>query len=65
MVQLMEKIASVSKENRKISKDVESKVQELSQEIESVRYTSGNVEAIAKSMQQLVGQFKLTDARIR
>lgn len=65
VVQLMEKIASVSKENRKISKDVESKVQELSQEIESVRYTSGNVEAIAKSMQQLVGQFKLTDARIR
>lgn len=65
VVQLMEKIASVSKENRKISKDVESKVQELTQEIESVRYTSGNVEVIAKSMQQLVGQFKLTDSRIR
>ena len=61
----MEKIASVSKENRKISKDVESKVQELTQEIESVRYTSGNVEVIAKSMRQLVGQFKLTDSRIR
>ncbi|ANA78631.1 methyl-accepting chemotaxis protein [Paenibacillus glucanolyticus] len=65
VVQLMEKIASVSKENRKISKDVESRVQELSREIESVRHTSGNVEVIANSMQQLVGQFKLTDSRIR
>lgn len=65
VVLLMEKIACVSMENRKISKEVENKVQELTTEIESVRHTSGSVEAIARSMQQMVGQFKLTESRIR
>ncbi|QCT03439.1 methyl-accepting chemotaxis sensory transducer [Paenibacillus algicola] len=65
VVSLMEKIALVSKENRKISKDVEHKMQALTSDIQSVRHTSGSVEAIAHSMQQLVSQFKLTESRIR
>ncbi|NMO95344.1 methyl-accepting chemotaxis protein [Paenibacillus lemnae] len=65
VVGLMEKIALISKENRRISKDVEHKIQTLTSDIHSVRHTSGSVEAIASSMQQLVSQFKLTESRIR
>lgn len=65
VVQLMEKIALVSRENRKISSDVESKVQELIGEMTNVRQTSQSVESITTLLQQLVGQFKLTESRIR
>jgi methyl-accepting chemotaxis protein len=65
VVTLMEKIAAISIENRVLSTDVESKVQELMSEIMSVRHTSQSVEAITILMQQLVGQFKLTEARVR
>jgi len=65
VVQLMEKIALVSRENRKISSDVESKVQELIGEMTNVKQTSQGVESITTLLQQLVGQFKLTESRIR
>jgi methyl-accepting chemotaxis protein len=65
VVQLMEKIALVSRENRKVSSDVEGKVQELICEMTNVRQTSQSVESITTLLQQLVGQFKLTDSRIR
>ncbi|WP_138753748.1 methyl-accepting chemotaxis protein [Paenibacillus sinopodophylli] len=65
VVSLMEKIALVSRENRKVSSDVESKVQELIGEMTNVRQTSQSVESITKLLQQLVGQFKLTESRIR
>mgnify|MGYP001297358819 CR=1 FL=1 len=65
VVALMEKIAAISMENRALSTDVESKLQELMNEIMSVRHTSQTVEAITVLMQQLVGQFKLTEARVR
>jgi methyl-accepting chemotaxis protein len=65
VVRLMEKIALVSRENRKVSSDVESKVQELIFEMMNVRQTSQSVESITTFLQQLVGQFKLTESRIR
>ncbi|ALS20901.1 methyl-accepting chemotaxis protein [Paenibacillus naphthalenovorans] len=65
VVTLMEKIAAVSIENRSISTEVESKVQELMSEIMSVRQTSQSVEAITVLLQQLVGQFKLSESRVR
>lgn len=65
VVALMEKIALVSRENRKVSADVEGKVQELIGEMTNVRQTSQSVDAITMLLQQLVGQFKLTDSRIR
>lgn len=65
VVQLMERIALVSRENRKVSSDVEGKVNELIGEMTNVRQTSQSVEAITTLLQQLVGQFKLTDSRIR
>lgn len=65
VVKLMERIAVVSMENRKVSSDVEGKVQELIGEMDSVRQTSESVESITKFLQQLVGQFKLTDTRMR
>lgn len=65
VVSLMEKIALVSMENRKVSTDVEGNVQELISEVSNVRNTSENVESITKFLQQLVGQFKLTDSRLR
>lgn len=65
VVQLMEKIALVSMENRKVSADVEGKVQELICEMSNVRQTSQSVESITTLLQQLVGQFKLTESRIR
>lgn len=65
VVDLMEKVAAVSIENRKISNEVENTVQELIKDIVHVRYTAVNVEAITNSLQQLVSQFKLTDDRKR
>jgi methyl-accepting chemotaxis protein len=65
VVELMEKIAAVSKENRQISKEVESKVHGLLADMGSVRYTSNQVDAITVFLQQLVGQFQLRDSRQR
>ncbi|MEX1028821.1 MAG: methyl-accepting chemotaxis protein [Paenibacillaceae bacterium] len=63
VVILMEKIANVSKDNRKISSEVESRVQELLAEILNSRRTSTHVVAITDFLQQLVNQFQLTDIR--
>ncbi|WP_028608295.1 methyl-accepting chemotaxis protein [Paenibacillus harenae] len=65
VVELMEKIALVSRENRSVSSDVEGKVKELIGEMSNVRQTSQGVETITKLLQQLVGQFKLTESRLR
>ncbi|RED54974.1 methyl-accepting chemotaxis protein [Cohnella lupini] len=65
VVVLMEKVAAVSIENRAISTEVEGRVQELLSDIVNVRHTSNNVEAITAFMQQLVGQFRLTETRKR
>jgi methyl-accepting chemotaxis protein len=65
VVELMEKIAEVSMENRAASTEVEAKVQELLNDIVTVRHTSHTVEAITSNLQQLVGQFKLTETRKR
>ncbi|OXM83216.1 methyl-accepting chemotaxis protein [Paenibacillus rigui] len=65
VVGLMEKIAAVSMENRKISTEVEGKVQELLTDIVNVRHTSNHVEAITEFLQQLVNQFRLTETRRR
>lgn len=65
VVQLMEKIAEVSMENRKISGEVEGEVQVLVQDFLHVRQTSGHVEAITAFLQQLVNQFRLTETRRR
>lgn len=65
VVQLLENIALVSRENRKVSGEVESRMKELIDEISSVQQTSQNVEWITTLMHQMVGQFKLTENRIR
>jgi methyl-accepting chemotaxis protein len=65
VVTLMEKIAAVSIENRSVSGEVESNMQELIGDIVRVRHTSHHVEAITSLLQQLVGQFQLTEARKR
>ncbi|MGG4144778.1 methyl-accepting chemotaxis protein [Paenibacillus algorifonticola] len=65
VVKLMEQIAEVSLQNRSVSSDVEGQVQELIVEMDNVRHTSTNVESITMLLQQLVGQFKLTESRIR
>lgn len=65
VVGLMEKIADVSIENRKISTEVEGKVHELMNDIVNVRHTSHHVEAITDFLQQLVNQFRLTETRRR
>lgn len=65
VVALMEKIADVSKENRAISAEVETKVQALLGEIVGVRHTSHSVEGITAFLRQLVGQFQLTETRVR
>ncbi|TFE26082.1 methyl-accepting chemotaxis protein [Cohnella luojiensis] len=65
VVVLMEKVATVSIENRAISTEVEGRVQELLTDIVNVRHTSNNVEAITGFMQQLIGQFRLTETRKR
>ncbi|MNL84696.1 hypothetical protein D3C87_2127460 [compost metagenome] len=57
----MEKIADVSIENRKISTSVESSVQDLLSDMETVRQSSNQVEAITGSLQQLIGQFRLRE----
>ncbi len=65
VVAIMEKIAEVSKQNRIISTEVEGKVQELLGDFVNVRHTSNHVEAITAFLQQLVGQFQLSDIRKR
>lgn len=65
VVELMERIAGISMENRAISAEVEKKVQELIVDIMGVRHTSNHVEAVTSFLQQLVGQFRLTETRKR
>ncbi|WP_168121409.1 methyl-accepting chemotaxis protein [Paenibacillus sp. HB172176] len=65
VVHLLENIALVSRENRSVSGEVEGRVKELIGEMNNVQQTSLSVESITKLMQQLVGQFKLTESRIR
>ncbi|MBM7567969.1 methyl-accepting chemotaxis protein [Paenibacillus sacheonensis] len=65
VVAIMEKIALVSKQNRRISTEVEGNVQELLGDFNHVRHTSNHVEAITAFLQQLVGQFRLSEARRR
>jgi len=65
VVGIMEKIAAVSMENRAASAEVEGRVKELVEGILRVRHTSHYVEAISGLLQQLVGQFRLTEARRR
>ncbi|MCR2807474.1 methyl-accepting chemotaxis protein [Paenibacillus soyae] len=65
VVQLLENIALVSRENRKVSGEVESRMNELIDEMKNVQQTSQNVEWITTLMHQMVGQFKLTESRIR
>jgi methyl-accepting chemotaxis protein len=65
VVGLMEKVAAVSIENRKISNEVEGTVQELIADMIHVRHTAGHVEAISGSLHQLVNQFHLTEDRKR
>jgi methyl-accepting chemotaxis protein len=62
---LMEKVAAVSIENRKISNEVEGTVQELIADMVHVRHTADHVEAISGSLHQLVNQFHLTEDRKR
>ncbi|RXZ83430.1 methyl-accepting chemotaxis protein [Paenibacillaceae bacterium] len=63
VMELMEKIALISVHNRAVSKELEGRVNELVSDIKEVRHTSTHVEAITVFMQQLVGQFRLTDSR--
>lgn len=65
VVDLMGKIAAVSIESRRSSSDVEHRVKELTEAMVHARNTSGHVEAIAGVLQQLVGQFRLTNTRRR
>lgn len=62
VVELMEKIAAISIENRRISSQVENKVQGLLSDMGNVRYNSNQVDAITMFLQQLVGQFQLREA---
>ncbi|MBB6733772.1 methyl-accepting chemotaxis protein [Cohnella zeiphila] len=65
VVELMEKIATISKENRSASTEVEAKMKELMTDIVGVRHTAHTVQGITSVMKQLVGQFRLTETRIR
>ncbi|QHT59251.1 methyl-accepting chemotaxis protein [Paenibacillus lycopersici] len=65
VVAVMEKIALVSKQNRGISTEVEGNMQELLGDFMHVRRSSSQVEAISAFLQQLVGQFTLSEARRR
>ncbi|MFD1957914.1 methyl-accepting chemotaxis protein [Paenibacillus thailandensis] len=65
MVDLMERIAEVSMSNRQASAGVESNMQQLAAAMENVRHTSHNVGTITGLLQQMVGQFKLTESRLR
>lgn len=65
MVGLMERIAEVSMSNRQVSADVEVNMQELTGAMSHVRQTSQSVETITSLLQQMVGQFKLTESRLR
>ncbi|MDF2720683.1 MAG: methyl-accepting chemotaxis protein [Paenibacillus sp.] len=65
VVLLMERIAAISIENRTVSSEVEGNVQELTNDIAGVRHTAHNVEGITSLLQQLVGQFRVTETRKR
>ncbi|WP_341869707.1 methyl-accepting chemotaxis protein [Paenibacillus protaetiae] len=65
MVGLMERIAEVNMANREVSSDVEDNMTELIGAMSHVRQTSQNVETITSLLQQMVGQFKLTESRRR
>lgn len=65
VVQLLDLIAEVSQENRAVSAGVEDEVVQLQSEMGTVQQTSQSVEDMTALMQQLVGQFTLTKARIR
>lgn len=65
VVELMAKIAEVSVGNRRISSEVESKVQQLKTDYVHARQASQHVEAINEFLRQLIGQFRLTEARRR
>lgn len=65
VVSLMEKIAGVSIQNRSISTEVEGNIQTLLVEMNQVKHTSEQVEAITGRLQHLVEQFQLTEDRVR
>jgi len=61
VVQLLEQIALISRQNGKVSSNVEHKVQELTEEMSGVQDTSKYVESITDQLKNIVGQFKLTE----
>ncbi|MNP67241.1 hypothetical protein D3C76_1630470 [compost metagenome] len=65
VVELLEQIALVSRQNRAVSYSVENKVHELTEEIVGVQDTSKYVETITNQLQHIVGQFKLTENRAK
>lgn len=65
VVELLEQIALVSRQNRTVSYSVENKVHELTEEIVGVQDTSKYVETITNQLQHIVGQFKLTEDRAK
>lgn len=65
VVQLLEQIALVSRQNRTVSNDVENKVHELTEDILGVHDTLKYVEMITDQLQNIVGQFKLTENQVK
>ncbi|MNW44019.1 Methyl-accepting chemotaxis protein PctB [compost metagenome] len=65
VVQLLEQIALVSRQNRTVSYNVENRVHELTEEIAGVQDTSKYVETITNQLQNIVGQFKLTESQAK
>ncbi|URN95309.1 MAG: methyl-accepting chemotaxis protein [Candidatus Pristimantibacillus lignocellulolyticus] len=65
VVGLLEQIAQVSNKNRKVSTSVGKRVNTLADEMLGVQDTSKQVDIITNQLQQLVGQFKLTEERLR
>lgn len=65
MVAVMENIAQVSFENRRLSEEVEHTVAELTDSMKQARFTSAQVSDITGSLLGVINQFKLTEGRIR
>ncbi|NBD24678.1 methyl-accepting chemotaxis protein [Paenibacillus sp. T1] len=65
VVGLMNRISAISQENRRVSRSVEDNVQLLTGDISQVRHTSQSVKAITTLLQHLVGQFRMTESRLR
>ncbi|HIW34356.1 MAG TPA: methyl-accepting chemotaxis protein [Candidatus Paenibacillus intestinavium] len=65
VVELLEQIAQVSHKNRKVSTSVGKRVNTLADEMLGVQDTSKQVDIITSQLQHLVGQFKLTEERLR